>query len=175
MSMRLFRSQVPKLVDSIIHILTKRHEYVEIVEEADDEFRKDVTAVLYNYLSTDRRLTDRARRQVEARGEDQSMVYSVKHSLARKERFGLHDEAPGFIVGQLTEALLHSSNVEEIYAQDHEIMAALLPEIRNVMANQKNLQQEVAHKIKRFERESATWEDLYFQVNQRLNEKYQLD
>jgi hypothetical protein len=103
------------------------------------------------------------------------MVYSVKHSLARKERFGLNDEAPGFIIGQLTEALLHSSNVEEIYAEDSEIMAALLPEIRGIMANQKNLQQEVAHKIKRFERESATWEDVYFQVNQRLNEKYQLD
>lgn len=175
MSMRLFRNQVSKLAESIIHILTKRHEYVEIGEEAEEEFRKDVEAVLYNYLSTDRRLTDRARRQVESRGEDQSMVYSVKHTLARRERFGLNDEAPGFIVEQLTEALLHSSNVEEIYAEDHEIMAALLPEIRNTMANQKNLQQEVASKMKKLERESANWEDLYFQVNQRLKEKYQLD
>ena len=140
-----------------------------------EEFRKDICAVLNSYVQTDRRLTDEARRLVEARGDDPSMIYAEKRRLAKHENFGLNEDAPSYIVGQLIEALLHTESVEEIYAQDKEIHSLLLPEIRDIMSNQRNLQQEVEQRIKYLEKGSESWEDLFFQINQRLKEKYQLD
>ena len=201
MSMRLYRNQISKLVDTIIRVLTEENEIVEIAErppviedknvvkwsnrkpeyEGEDklflwpEFRQDIRAVLNNYVNTDRRLTEEARKIVSARGDDPSMIYAEKRRLAKHENFGLNEDAPSYIVGQLIEALLHTESVEEVYAQDREIHLLLLNEIREIMSNQRNLQQEVEQRIKTLERGSQTWEDLFFQVNQRLKERYQID
>ena len=201
MSMRLYRNQISKLVDMIIRVLTEENEIVEIAErppEVEDEkvvkwsnqkpkyegedalylwpeFRQDIRAVFNNYINTDRRLTEEARNIVNARGDDPSMIYSEKRRLAKHENFGLNEDAPSYIVVQLIEALLHTESVEEVYAQDREIHALLLNEIREIMSNQRNLQQEVEQRIRNLERSSQTWEDLYFQVNQRLKERYQID
>jgi uncharacterized protein len=197
MSMRLFRNQIPKLADSLIHLLTIENEYVEIsLREASEEetpapsssryssyedtpdtmfeeFKKDVKAVLYNYIQTEKRIIEEARAHIERTGD--GSLYKMKRILAKRENFGLNDEAPGFIVEQLIEALLHSGNVAEIYAPDHVIKSALLPELRDTMGNQRNLQQEVEQRIKHLEQGSVRWEDQYFLVSQRLKEKYQLD
>ena len=140
-----------------------------------NEFRQDIRAVLNNYVNTDRRLTDEARKIVESRGDDPSMIYSEKRRLARHENFGLNEDAPSYIIGQLIEALLHTESVEEVYAQDKDIHMLLMPEVRDIMSNQRNLQQEVEQRIRNLERGSETWEDLFFQVHQRLKDRYQLD
>jgi len=203
--MRLYRNQISKLSDTIIRVLTEENEIVEIAKrqppaEEDNlsvtwsnrggrsnqydgpqsdlmvnEFRQDIRAVLNNYVNTDRRLTDEARKLVESRGDDPSMIYSEKRRLAKHENFGLNEDAPSYIIGQLIEALLHTESVEEVYAQDRDIHMLLLPEIRDIMSNQRNLQQEVEQRIRNLERGSETWEDLFFQVHQRLKDRYQLD
>ena len=103
------------------------------------------------------------------------MIYSEKRRLAKQRNFGLNDDAPSWIVTQLIEQFYHTKSVGEVYAQDKEIYSVLIPLIRERMSTQQNLQQEVEQRIKRLEKSSETWEDLFFQVNQRLNDKYQLD
>ena len=100
---------------------------------------------------------------------------SKPERLAKQRNFGMNDDAPSWIVSQLIEQLFHTKSVEEVYAQDKDIYELLIPLIREKMSTQQNLQQEVEQRIKRLEKSSENWEDLFFQVSQRLKEKYQLD
>jgi len=192
MSMRLHKSQISKLVDSIIETLTEKNEFVEVAERPEDErvdprrgtplpetkideLRRDVQSVLYSYLNNDQRLHREARARVERQGEDQSEVYNTKRQLAKQEGFGLGEEAPSYIIEQLIETMLHSSSVEEIFAEDKELRVALLPILRESMNTRRNLQQEVNTRLKQIERSSQSWEDLFFAVNQRLKDRYQID
>lgn len=192
MSMRLHKSQISKLVDSIIETLTEKNEFVEVAERPEDErvdprrgtplpetkideLRRDVQSVLYSYLNNDQRLHREARARVERQGEDQSEVYNTKRQLAKQEGFGLGEEAPSYIIEQLIETMLHSSSVEEIFAEDKELRVALLPILRESMNTRRNLQQEVSTRLKQIERSSQSWEDLFFAVNQRLKDRYQID
>jgi hypothetical protein len=190
--MRLHKSQISKLVDSIIETLTETNEFVEVAERPEDEridprrgtplpetkideLRRDVQSVLYSYLNNDQRLHREARARVERQGEDQSEVYNTKRQLAKQEGFGLGEEAPSYIIEQLIETMLHSSSVEEIFAEDKELRVALLPILRESMNTRRNLQQEVNTRLKQIERSSQSWEDLFFAVNQRLKDRYQID
>jgi len=192
MSMRLHKSQISKLTDSILETLTETNQFVEVAERPEDEridprrgtqlpdtkideLRRDVQSVLYSYLNNDQRLHSEARRRVERAGEDQSEVYNTKRQLAKQEGFGLGEEAPSYIIEQLIETLLHSSNVEEIFAEDKELRVALLPILRESMNTRRNLQQEVSNRLKQIEKSSESWEELFFTVNQRLKDRYHLD
>jgi hypothetical protein len=191
MSMRLQKSQISNLVNVIINILTIQNEFVKIapyVPREDeprrggpvpttmvDELRKDISGVLFNYLNTDQRLHSQARDQVEREGVDHSEIYNRKRALAKREDFGLGEEAPSFIITQLIEALLHSSSVEEIYASDLDLRAALLPELREAMSNQRNVSHEMAQRVRQINQISEQWEDFYALVKGRLNERYQID
>lgn len=139
------------------------------------EFHQVISDVLRAYVKVDQELTQLARQDVERRKDDPSMIYSEKRRLAKQRNFGMNDDAPNWIVGQLIEQFYHSPSVGEVYAQDREIYETLIPIIRERMSTQQNLQQEVDQRIKRLEKSSENWEDLFFQVNQRLKEKYQLD
>lgn len=191
MSMRLQKAQIAPLVNTIINTLTLQNEFVKIApyepQEDEprragptpstmvDELRKDISGVLYNYLNTDQRLHNQAREQVERSGEDHSEIYNRKRALAKREDFGLGDDAPTFIITQLIEALLHSSSVEDIYASDVELRAVLLPELREAMSNQRNVSHEMAQRVRQITQIGNQWEDLYTLVKGRLSEKYQLD
>jgi hypothetical protein len=191
MSMRLQKAQIAPLVNTIINTLTLQNEFVKIApyEPREDEprragpvptsmveeLRRDISGVLQNYLNTDQRLHNQAREQVERAGEDHSEIYNRKRALAKREDFGLGDDAPTFIITQLIEALLHSSNVEEIYASDAELRAVLLPELREAMSNQRNVSHEMAQRVRVINQIGNQWEDLYTLVKGRLSEKYQLD
>lgn len=198
MSMRLHRNQINKLVEDIVELLTVNNQHVLITQRDEqelaieneerakerrkplpasmlDEFKKDVSSVLYNYVNTDRRLTETARDEVKRRDQHASMTYSIKRDLAKQEKFKLGDEAPGFIVEQLIETFMRASSVDDIFAADHDIKATLLPEIRKTMNNQRSVQQEMKNRVKAIAKRSNTWEDQYFVVSQRLKDLYQLD
>jgi len=191
MSMRLQKTQINPLVNTIINALTLQNEFVKIAPYEPredeprrpgplptsmvDELRKDISGVLYNYLNTDQRLHNLAREQVEREGVDHSEIYNRKRALAKREDFGLGDDAPNFIITQLIEALLHSSSVDEIYASDAELRATLLPELREAMSNQRNVSHEMAQRVRQITQIGNQWEDLYTLVKGRLNERYQLD
>lgn len=199
MSMRLYTKQIHSLTNDIVRVLTEENEVIEIAKreelEEDDksrrpshdrygeenstlmiaEFRQTISDVLRTYIKIDQELTHLARLDVERRKDDPSMIYSEKRRLAKQRNFGMNDDAPSWIVSQLIEQLFHTKSVEEVYAQDKDIYELLIPLIREKMSTQQNLQQEVEQRIKRLEKSSENWEDLFFQVNQRLKEKYQLD
>ena len=204
MSMRLYSKQIHSLTSDIVRTLTEEHDIIEIAEReppteeelkkrsaqasygfdryGEDnkefmvaEFHQTISDVLRTYVKIDQELTQLARHDVERRKDDPSMIYSEKRRLAKQRNFGLNDDAPSWIVTQLIEQFYHTKSVGEVYAQDKEIYGVLIPLIRERMSTQQNLQQEVEQRIKRLEKSSETWEDLFFQVNQRLNDKYQLD
>ena len=175
MQLRLHRAQVSKLSQSLVALLTEQSQYVEVGDGLDEEFRKDIDSVLISYVKTDRRITDVARSIIEERGEEYNTLYRVKKDLAKRENFGLGDEAPGYIAEQLIRGFMHSPNVEEIYAPDHQIRALIIPELRSAMSNQRNIQKEVEQRLKHLERGSTDWEDQFQLISARLKEKYNLD
>lgn len=194
--MRLHKTQISKLADHIIEILTVKNQFVEVATRTEeelqvkdearhsseplpptkiDELHRAVRSVLYNYLNTDQRLHQAAREEIDRRGEDNTELYTVKRKLAKREGFGLGEEAPVYIIEQLIESLLHSSSVAEVFADDLELRMALLPTLSEAMASRRNLQQEMNARLRKIEKSSESWEELYFAVNQRLREHYNID
>jgi hypothetical protein len=131
--MRLVSSRIPIIVREIVDTLRER-ELIEVLPANLPEVELDVESVLKEYVRTDRALTDEAKDLAAQRGLDYTQHQKIKQQLAEKRRFGLRDEAIPYLANQLIETLLHTGHVEEIFAEDHELRAAIAPVLRRHMA-----------------------------------------
>ena len=58
-----------------------------------DEFKRDIEAILREYLRKDREITEAAKDLLEARGLPYSDLYKTKRQLAEREEFAIGEES----------------------------------------------------------------------------------
>lgn len=92
----------------------------------------DLEAVLNQYLKMEQELMQKARQTLESRGLPNRDFGRVLHSLAEQRGVKVGEEAIDYVLDQLLEMLLNSSNVEEIYAEDHELRRHLRVPLRKM-------------------------------------------
>lgn len=165
--MRLLPARIPLIVREIVETLRER-ELVEILPESLSEVELDVESVLKEYLRTDRTLTDEAKDLASQRGLDYQAHQKIKQQLAEKRRFGIRDEAIPYLANQLIETLLHTGHVEEIFAEDHALRAAIAPILRRHMSTADPIDEEVRKRIKNLQEGTQDWEIRYQQEQERL-------
>lgn len=165
--MRLYASRVPALSQEVAETLIER-ELIEVSKENVPEVILDAESVLKEYLRTDRALTEEAKDIAQQRGLDYGAHQKIKRKLADRKRFGLYEDAVGYICNQLIEILLQTSHVDEIYAEDHQLRAAVAPIIRKHMTAGDKLDVEVRKRIKNLNEGTADWEIRYQQTLERL-------
>lgn len=165
--MRLVSSRIPIIVREIVDTLRER-ELIEVLPANLPEVELDVESVLKEYVRTDRALTDEAKDLASERGLDYQAHQKIKQQLAEKRRFGMRDESIAYLANQLIETLLHTGHVEEIFAEDHDLRAAIAPVLRRHMSANDPIDEEVRKRIKNLQEGTQDWEIRYLQEQERL-------
>ena len=96
------------------------------------EVQLDLEAVLNQYISTETELMSRARQTLDSRGLSNRDFGRVLKTLADQKGVKIGEEAMDYVLEQLLEMLLNSSNVDEIYAEDHDLRRILRIPLRKL-------------------------------------------
>ncbi|MDX2054091.1 MAG: DUF507 family protein [Polyangiaceae bacterium] len=159
--MRLASSRVPEIVHEMVAALVAGG---DIETESPKEVERDLESVLNQYIEDEREITDRARDMIAAKGLPQSDIGKMRRSLADQRKLKLDDEAIDYLLDQLLEMLMHSNNVEEIFAEDFQLRKKMREPLRRQADLDGELQEAVRNQLKHVKEGTSTWEIEYRRV-----------
>ena len=159
--MRLYATKLPALASELVRALLGAS---AIEAESPAEVERDVEAVLGSYIKIDQEASDKARDYIQQRGLASSEFGRLKRSAAEQLGIKVGDEALDYLLDQLVEMLLHSNNVDEVFAQDHELRRAMTPILKKHVALEGEIEQEARAQLKHVREGTSTWEVEYRRV-----------
>ncbi len=159
--MRLYSGKVRELGEELAKALVDGG---EIETESRSEVGKDLESVLAAYIQADREATDRAKEILQSRGMPQSEFNRIKKLAAEQRGIKIGDDMMDYLLDQLIEMLMHSGNVEEVFAEDHELRRRMRPVLRKYLELEEVVEAEVRSKLKHVQEGSRTWEIEYQRV-----------
>lgn len=161
--MRLYPGKVPAIAKELVDALVQ-HGDIEVDPELVSEVVIDMESVLREYIRADREVTDRAREMISRDGLEFSQVNKIKTRLADERGFGVGERALEYLTRQMTEALFHSRNVEEVFAEDHALRKTMRDVLHRHTGVDDDLDQEVRKRIKNLQEGTSSWEVEYAKV-----------
>jgi hypothetical protein len=159
--MRLYAGKVAPLAEDLVRALLET-KAIEIEDRR--EVVKDLESVFTSYLSAERQVTDRAKQLCEQRGLPPTELGRLKKLAADQAGIKVGEEMFDYLLDQCIEMLMHSGNVEEVYAEDHDLRRQMRPALRKYLEMDDALDAEVRSKIKHVSEGSRTWEVEYQRV-----------
>lgn len=156
--MRIPASRIPALARDMTSGLLADG---DVESESPAELQKDIEAVLTQYMRDEQAVTDRARELLDARRLPTSELGKMKRLVADERKLKLGDEAVDYILDQLIEFLMHSNNVDEIYCEDVVLRRKLRLPLRQLLAAEQSLEQEVRGQLKHVKEGTAVWDVEY--------------
>ena len=106
-------------------------------------------------------LSERARDLMAERNLPPSELGRTRRLVADQRKIKIGDEAIDYLLDQLLEMLMHSNNVDEVYAEDYELRRRMREPLRRQEVEEESLQQEVRSKLKHVQEGTALWEVEY--------------
>lgn len=159
--MRIPKARVPQIAAQILQSLIQ-HKDVET--ENPNEVQIDIEAVLNQYARDEQEISEKARDMIAKRGLPSSQLSRVKQQLAEQRQLKIGEEAVDYLVDQLIEFLMHSHNVDEIYAPDHRLRRLIREPLRQVSEAEGALRDEVRAQMKHVKEGTAVWEVEYQRI-----------
>jgi hypothetical protein len=169
--MRLFSGKIPVIATEIVQSLTQGN---DIETEAPNEVQLDVESVLKEYLRQERRVVDEAKTRMETRGAPYADLGKVKSQVARDQRLPVGEDLLPYLLEQILEMLVHSQNVEEVFAEDTVLRKKITAILRRHMDVEQELDREVRGKIKNLEEGTAAFETEYARVMDQIKRNKKL-
>ncbi|HQP38920.1 MAG TPA: DUF507 family protein [Polyangiaceae bacterium] len=159
--MRIYAGKIPNIAAEVVQTLTSSG---DIQTEDRREVEQDIAAVLNAYVETDRQVTERAKDLMQARNLGQQEFARTKKLVAEQRGFKIGDEMLDYLLDQIVEMLMHSSSVEEVFAEDVEMRRKMAPILKRHMALDEELDRETRAQLKHVEEGTRTWEVEYRRV-----------
>jgi len=169
--MRLFSGKVPVIAAEIVRTLT---ETGDIETELPNEVQLDVESVLKEYLRMERRVVDEAKTRMETRGTPYAELGKVKNQVARDQKIAVGEDLLPYLLEQILEILMHSQNVDEVFADDTTLRKKITAILRKHMDVEQELDREVRGKIKNLEEGTAAFETEYARVMDQIKRNKKL-
>ena len=169
--MRLFSGKISVIAEEIVSTLVADS---DIDTDAKAEVVLDIEAVLKEYLRQDRAVLEEAKNRMEIRGLSYSHLGKMKSTVARERQLPVGEDMLPYLLEQVLTMLFHSSNVEEIYADDLALRKKMTRIMRRHLDVEGELDQEVRSKIKNLQEGTATFEIEYARVMGDLKRKKRL-
>lgn len=169
--MRLFSGKIPVIAQEVVQKLSADGD-MECTDP--NEVVKDVESVLNEYLRAERRVVDEAKNRMETRGMSYSDLHKVKSQTARDLKLPVGEDALPYLLEQILEMLFHSSNVDEVFAEDTTLRKKITQILRRHMDVEQELDREVRSKIKNLEEGTASFETEYARVMDQLKRNKKL-
>ncbi|HEY3594291.1 MAG TPA: DUF507 family protein [Polyangiaceae bacterium] len=156
--MRLYSGRVGPIATEIVRALADAG---DIEAQRPNEVQADIEAVLQQYIRTEKEAADKARDAVQSRGLPPTEVGRMRKLAAEQMGIKIGDESIDYLLDQILEILMHSANVDEIFAADVELRRKMAPVLKKHMAVDEELEREVRGKLKHVEEGTRTWEVEY--------------
>ncbi|MBI4817852.1 MAG: DUF507 family protein [Deltaproteobacteria bacterium] len=158
--MRLYRKIIPKLSKEIIATL-KSDGDVEIDDQKLEEAELDVAAILVEYCNAEDRLNQETRETLSRRGLSPDRFAQVKKTLAEARKHKTGEEGLEHVINQMIEGLMHSRNVEEVFAEDHEMRKKIHNVIVKYLGIDEEIDREVRSRLKNLREGTPDWDVEY--------------
>src|SRR5262245_47264837 len=156
--MRLYTGKVATIAGEIVKMLTEQS---DIETGSAREVQADVEAVLNQYLRTEKEAGDKAKDAMQSRGIPTTEFSRMKKLAAEQMGIKVGDETIDYLLDQILEILMHSANVDEIFAEDVELRRKMAPILKRHMAIGEEPEKEVRGKLKHVQEGTRTWEVEY--------------
>jgi hypothetical protein len=159
--MRLYSGKVGSIAGDIVRTLIDAK---DIETENAREVTADIEAVLNQYVRTDKEAADKAKDAMQSRGIPTTEFARMKKLAAEQMGIKIGDESIDYLLDQILEILMHSANVDEIFAEDVELRRKMAPILKRHMAVDEEIEKEARGKLKHVEEGTRTWEVEYARV-----------
>ena len=166
--MRLYISKVPTIAQEITRTLLAAN---DIESEAPKEVEADIAAVLNSYLAMEKEVLERTKELLERTNRPASEFGRVKARIAETKGIKTGEDTLDYLLDQIVEMFAHSANVDEIYAQDHELRRKMAPIFKKHMLMDEALDNEVRAQLKHVTEGSRTWDIEYARVMEQIKQK----
>lgn len=158
--MRLYRKVIPKIAREVVRSLNSKGD-IEVDESSLDEAELDMAAVMVEYCNQDDRLGQEARDAISRRGLSPDRFGQVKKGLADAKGFKIGEDGIEYLIEQIIESLFASKNVEEIYAEDHDIRKFVNEVLKKYLGIDEELDREARGRIRNLREGTQEWDVEY--------------
>ncbi len=156
--MRLHAAKVGQIAQEMVSALTKSR---DIETESPAEVRADVEAVLNQYIRDEQSVSERAKDMISARGLSQTEYPRLRKLVADEKHIKIGEDAVDYLLDQLVEMLMHSANVDEVFAEDFELRRKMRDPLRKQLADEQALEAEVRKQLGHVQEGTGLWEIEY--------------
>jgi hypothetical protein len=156
--MRLHSPKVPAIAGEMLKALLDAK---DIETQSPAEVKADVVAVLEQYIKDEQAATERAKDLVASRGLPQTEYPRIRKLVAEETGIKIGDDAIDYLLDQLVEMLMHSSNVDEVFAEDYELRRKMRDPLRKQIVEEQAFEQEVRGRLKHVQEGTGIWEIEY--------------
>ena len=166
--MWLTRGKLPALSSAIVKALVD----AELIEtESPSGVQADILAVLEQYVRDEHDISSKARDLAAARNAPPTEVSRIRKELARQQGVGIGEDSMDYLLAQFVEMLMHSGNVDEIFAQDHQLKLAMRTPLRNEQAAAEQMEDTLRKRLKHVQEGSAQWEIEYQRMREEVTRR----
>lgn len=159
--MRLYSAKVPSIAQEVVRTLLSSKDIDLEDAGAQKEVVADVESVLRSYLEAERRVDDKTRDLLQRTGRGQNEFGKVREQLAEHEGIKVGDEMLDYLLDQVVAMLMHSSHVEEVYAEDVVLRRHMAPLFKKHMQVDTDVDTEVRAHIKHVKEGTTQWDIEY--------------
>ena len=166
--MRLYGAKVGPLAQEVVRSLVTAK---DIETDAQREVVADVEAVLKSYLDTERIVDDKTRDLLQRTGRGTGEFSRVRQQVAEHHGIKVGDDSLDYLLDQVVEMLLHSSHVEEVFAEDVELRRRMAPIFKRYMAADAELEAEVRAQLRHVKEGTSQWDIEHARVLEAVKRK----
>lgn len=166
--MRLYGAKVAPIAQEVVRTLVSQK---DIETDAPKEVQADVEAVLKSYLDTERVVDDKTRELLQRTGRGTGEFQRVRAQIAESHGIKVGDEMLDYVLDQVVEMLMHSANVEEVFAEDVALRRRMAPIFKKHMGVDAELETEVRGQLKHLQEGTAQWDIEHARVLEQVKRK----
>ncbi len=161
--MRLYRSQIPRLAEDIVHTLCLDGDIVVGTSSRKDA-EDDLRAIMDEYLRQEHKVVQETREIMERGQVTYDQFGKIKGQVADKHGHPTGDDGIKWIAGQILEAFMMSNHVDEVFGEDKVMRKTLLRLFRKHLIEEADLDREVRSRLKNMRPGTEKWDIEYRRV-----------
>jgi uncharacterized protein len=158
--MALYRKVIPKIARDIIRTLSAKQAIV-VDESRMAEAELDLAAVIVAHLDAEEQISREAVDTLARLGLAKDKFLQMKQRFAAQRGIKTGEEGLDYLLNQLGEALFASKNIEEIFAEDHELRKIIKECIEKALKVSDEVEQEARARLKNVREGTPEWDIEY--------------
>ena len=166
--MRLHSAKVPQIAADMVSALLSDK---DVESDSPKEVGLDIASVLNQYIRDEQEVSDQAKDMLAARGLPQTDYNRIRKLVAEERKIKLGEDAIDYLLDQLIEMLMHSTNVDEIFAEDYVLRRKMRDPLRRQFAEDEEIEQQIRGQLKHVQEGSSVWEVEYRRMSEEIKRR----